>query len=88
MDIVEQIWQEAEALYHAKKALAKAPGLKEFIFLADDRLQDCGKKLGVDFEAEFDKMTAAEERSTRIAEALKNCFILTLFIAFMLSVWL
>ena len=84
---VDQIWLNAEALYGAKKALEKAPCLKELSSLVDDQLKECGQKLGIDFEAEFDKRTVQDRKNARIIDRLKSCAILACFISFTLLIW-
>ena len=75
---VDQIWLNAEALYGAKKALEKAPCLKELFSLVDDQLKECGQKLGIDFEVEFDELADKENKAARFADKLKDVLIFIL----------
>lgn len=75
---VDQIWLNAEALYGAKKALEKAPCLKELFSLVDDQLKECGQKLGIDFEKEFDELADKENKAARFADKLKDVLIFIL----------
>ena len=75
---VDQIWLNAEALYGAKKALEKAPCLKELFSLVDDQLKECGQKLGIDFEKEFDELADKENKAARFADKLKDVLIFML----------
>ncbi len=75
---VDQIWLNAEALYGAKKALEKAPCLKELFSLVNDQLKECGQKLGIDFEVEFDGLADKEKKAACFADKLKDVLIFML----------